>query len=222
MGDGLEVVDIPGEVTTLHSGFNHVCVTDTLWRLFCFGNNDNGQLGYGDSENRGDDPGEMGVDLEAVDLGDGVRIMDVAAGAFHTLIVSDQGKVKAWGRNLEGQLGYGDKQARGDDFYEMSDNLSFVDLCQNSFVDHVIATELSSCALQNDGLMRCWGDNKFGQLGQGGTNNTGDKPNEMGSYLTFIPLPSGVAIKLMISGWRHLGVLSTENILYLWGKNDAG
>lgn len=49
----------------------------------CFGKNFAGQLGYGDTENRGDDDGEMGNNLDTVDLG-GKKAVSIAAGEEHT------------------------------------------------------------------------------------------------------------------------------------------
>lgn len=49
----------------------------------CFGKNYAGQLGYGDTEHRGDDDGEMGNNLDTVDLG-GKKAVSLAAGEEHT------------------------------------------------------------------------------------------------------------------------------------------
>ena len=52
--------------------------------LKCWGNNASGQLGLGDTTNRGDDAGEMGDSLSAVDLGTGRTAGVVDAGGSHT------------------------------------------------------------------------------------------------------------------------------------------
>lgn len=49
----------------------------------CWGKNFSGQLGLGDDEHRGDNSGEMGDDLDEVDLG-GKQASAIAAGEEHT------------------------------------------------------------------------------------------------------------------------------------------
>jgi alpha-tubulin suppressor-like RCC1 family protein len=77
MGDALPVVDfgladgLPVSVTAIATGFAHACaLTQSLdVRVCCWGLNEFGQLGLGDSESRGDEPWEMGANLTCADLG---------------------------------------------------------------------------------------------------------------------------------------------------------
>lgn len=64
----------------------------------CWGSNEAGQLGLGDSFNRGDDVGEMGVNLPYVDLGANVTVSSITAGHRHSCAVVDSGGVKCWGK----------------------------------------------------------------------------------------------------------------------------
>ena len=56
-------------------GSAHTCALLDDDKVKCWGRNDFGQLGLGDTANRGDDPGEMGDNLPAVDLGRGLRVI---------------------------------------------------------------------------------------------------------------------------------------------------
>eukprot|EP01083_Nonionella_stella_P102228 290648_1 len=76
--------------------------------LKCFGRNDYGQLGYGDTNNRGDEANEMGDTLLEIDLGTSFIPMQIVAGYAHTCALSTANKVKCFGINRYGQLGYGD------------------------------------------------------------------------------------------------------------------
>merc|ERR1712003_540553 len=74
----------------------------------CFGRNDFGQLGYGHTNDTGDEPDEMGDYLMTVDLGDTFIATKLAiSGIFswHTC-AADSYYWKCWGRNQYGQLGY--------------------------------------------------------------------------------------------------------------------
>ena len=73
----------------------------------CWGYNDNGQLGYGDTNNRGDGPNEVGDFLPTVDLGTGKKAKQISAGFRHTCAVLNDDSVKCWGSGGYGQLGYG-------------------------------------------------------------------------------------------------------------------
>ena len=89
----------------------------------CWGSNAYGQLGAGNTNNLGDGAGEMGVALPPVFLGAGRTVVDITAGQNYTCARLDDGSVKCWGLNDEGQLGLGTTNNMGDGPNEMADNL---------------------------------------------------------------------------------------------------
>ncbi|CAM9419864.1 unnamed protein product, partial [Ectocarpus sp. 12 AP-2014] len=97
----------------------------------CWGSNGYGSLGVGDAYNRGDDALEMGGYLDSVDLGADVAAVDLTSGMDFVCALTDTGRVKCWGRNCNGQGGFGDVETYGDDPDEMGDNLPYVDLGTN-------------------------------------------------------------------------------------------
>jgi len=94
----------------------------------CWGKNNLGQLGLGDTINRGDNSSEMGDNLTVIDLGSGRIATAIAAGNSHTCAILDNSSVKCWGGNAFGQLGLGNTSNRGDGSNEMGDNLPFISL----------------------------------------------------------------------------------------------
>eukprot|EP01083_Nonionella_stella_P030599 83875_1 len=50
-------------------GWDHTCIVSTTYKVKCWGYNFHGQLGYGDTNNRGDEANEMGDNLLEIDLG---------------------------------------------------------------------------------------------------------------------------------------------------------
>src|SRR5262249_38128690 len=147
-----------------HGGLD-TCALLADGRVKCWGWNDFGQLGLGDTQMRGDNPGEMGDNLPAVDLGAGKKAVALTGGDSHHCALLSDGSVKCWGRNLEGELGLGDTNNRGDNPGEMGDNLPAVDLGAGKTAVAIDAGGYCSCALLNDGSVKCWGGNFSGQLG---------------------------------------------------------
>lgn len=102
MGDNLVGVDVGGTVTEMALGESHTCMLLDSSEVVCFGKNDAGQLGLGDTENRGQAVGDVG---EAVDFGTGLGAVAVTSGCEHTCALLDDGSVKCFGENNYGQLG---------------------------------------------------------------------------------------------------------------------
>src|SRR5262249_50829675 len=152
------------------------------------GRNDYGQLGIGDTKNRGDDPGEMGDNLPAVDLGTGLTVTAITTGYYHTCAMLSNGSAKCWGYNFYGQLGLGDTVSRGDNSGEMGDNLPVVDVGLDAIIAEIIAGGSHTCALLVGGSFKCWGYNFYGQLGLGHVAPLGNDPGEMGNNLPVVDL----------------------------------
>jgi alpha-tubulin suppressor-like RCC1 family protein len=87
--------------------------------------------------------------------------------------------VRCWGRNDSGQLGYGDVQSRGDSAGEIA-ALPDINLGVGRTARAISAGYEHACALLDNGSVKCWGKNLYGQLGVGSDDNRGDGPTEMG------------------------------------------
>eukprot|EP01083_Nonionella_stella_P102229 290649_1 len=105
----------------------------------CWGMNKYGQLGYGDTDNRGDKANEMSDDLLEIDLGTNFLPTEVVTAFERTCALAIPNKIKCWGSNTAGIiieemkqiLGYGDTNNRGDEANEMGDDLLDIDLGTN-------------------------------------------------------------------------------------------
>jgi hypothetical protein len=177
----------------ISAGTYHTCAVLDDDSVKCWGRGDHGQNGYGDrltaaTVNRGDSPGEMGDNLDAVDLGTGRNAKMISVGDSHTCAVLDDDSVKCWGWNANGQLGLGDTSSRGDYPGEMGDNLPVVDLGTGRTAKMIDAGTHHTCAVLDDDKVKCWGWNDSGRLGLGDTSNRGDGPGEMGDNLPVVDL----------------------------------
>jgi cysteine-rich repeat protein len=180
MGAALPPIPL-GDAATVGSiaaGAFHVCALFDNDRVKCWGYNGSGQLGLGDTERRGDEPGEMGNDLPFVELGATAAVRSIAAGGNHTCASLDNGLVKCWGGNASGALGLGHVTTWGDGAGEMA-SLSPVWLGNDVHVELLALGQSHSCALFDDGIVKCWG----ATLGYGDMSYRGDGAGEMGDAL---------------------------------------
>jgi len=201
-------------------GWSHSCA------LFeggvrCWGANDQGQLGVGDNASRGLAAGELGDNLSFVLLGVRARVATLAAGGRHTCALLDTGQVKCWGDNGDGQLGLGDTNDRGDDPAEMGDALPTVDLGPGRFATAIAAGGGHTCAVLDDGNVKCWGLNNTGQLGIGDTDARGDQPCAMGESLPVVDL-GGLRATSIATGGNHTCVVLEDGNVRCWGANTRG
>jgi alpha-tubulin suppressor-like RCC1 family protein len=197
-------------VKDLVTGGSFSCVLSTEGKVKCWGLNNYGQLGLGDTNNRGDTSNEMGDSLPFVDLGTGRTAVMISAGNTHACAWLDNNTLKCWGRNFRGELGYGDTNDRGDGPGEMGDALPPVDLGSVGEIREIDLGDTVSCARFSSGQVKCWGRNTFGILALGHTDNIGDGPGEMGSNLSNLNLGSGFTIEDIMLGDDALCALSSE------------
>jgi alpha-tubulin suppressor-like RCC1 family protein len=190
MGDALLAINFGNgrTVVGIESNGDHSCARLDNNTVKCWGYNNAGQLGQGDTNNRGDDPNEMGDSLLVVDLGSGRTALGLAIGFYHSCARLDDESLKCWGFNGSGELGQDDVVQRGDQAGEMGDNLDAVNLGTSRTVQEVVAKFHHTCARLDDSSVKCWGSNAQGQLGQGDTNNLGDGPSEMGDNLLAVDI----------------------------------
>lgn len=194
-------------------------------RVKCWGLNSAGQLGLGDTVNRGggDAGEEMGHALAAVPLGG--KAIDLALGRYgpadppggFSCALLEGGAVKCWGYNGEGQLGRGNTLTVGTTKESMVD-LPAIDLGGPAVA--VSAGGFSVCALLTTGVVKCWGFGMDGELGYGDKLARGKVPGSMGSALPAVPL--GAVAKGIAVGYRHACALLEDGRVKCWGDNTRG
>jgi len=165
-GDGCSA-SCTWEPIALSLGDAHTCALSAHGTLKCWGDNAFGQLGLGDVEARGDEPGEV-ASLPEIQLGAGRKVKAVASGHGTSCALLDDASVKCWGSNSYGQLGLGDAIARGDRPGQMGDALPPVTLVRGAGATRISNGFLHACVIANDAV-QCWGSGLSGQLGQGDT-----------------------------------------------------
>jgi alpha-tubulin suppressor-like RCC1 family protein len=183
----------------------------------CWGRNQYGQLGYGDTDSRGDDAGEMGDALLAIDFGTGRTARAIAAGKYFTCALLDNFAVTCWGANTGGQLGLGDTTER-----TSPTALAAIDFGSGLTARALSAGDDHVCAILGDGALVCWGGAGNGRLGSGGTSNIGDGTNEMGTKLAAVSLGSSSTAIAVSAGQAHTCVVFTSTEVKCFGNGGSG
>ncbi|KAJ1479246.1 regulator of chromosome condensation 1/beta-lactamase-inhibitor protein II, partial [Baffinella frigidus] len=231
MGVNLPSVDLGANWTIVEvaAGGGHTCArleNGAARALKCWGWNMLGQLGLGDTLTRGGEGGSMGDSLPAVQLGTGRSAVALALGTRHSCALLDDASVKCWGRNKNGDLGLGDSQNRGDGAGEMGEALPAVDLGAGRTVVQLAAGSHHTCALLDNGQLKCWGRNFRGQLGIGDMVDRGRGiRNDMGANLPSVDVGAGWTVVEVAAGATHTCTRlknGAARALKCWGYNAAG
>lgn len=135
-------------------------------------------------------------------------LIGAVAGPVHA---DPAGQVTAWGKGGSGQLGNG---ADTDSTAAVS-VLSTGALAGRTVVQ-VDAGGTHACAVTADGLVACWGGNRYGQLGIGSTKD------ESAPHLVSGGALSGKRVRKVSAGGGHTCALTTDGLLACWGNNWRG
>jgi alpha-tubulin suppressor-like RCC1 family protein len=224
MGANLPAVNVGTgrRVAQVAMGFWHTCALLDDASLKCWGRNHLGQLGLGDTQDRGATPASMGDGLPAVDLGER-RALLVTAGSHRTCALLDDQSVRCWGDNAGGRLGLGVDgdvlAAYGTQPGQMGAALPAIQL-GTGLPLAISAGSNHTCARFADASLKCWGINSEGQLGLGDTHARGDAPGDMGQALPAVNLAGGV---VSISAGGTFGCARLQNLaVKCWGFNKRG
>lgn len=215
-------VDLGGvAAVSVDAGYDHSCAVLVDGHLRCWGASGGGDLGLGDARTIGDD--EAVASVPPVELGAGRTVVSVAVGLRHTCAVLDDGSVRCWGDGAGGQHGLGTTEDIGDD--ESPDSVPAVDLGPGRTAVALAAGYLHTCAILDDGSVRCWGVDEDGLLGAGAGVATGGRAvgdDETPASIPPVDLgPGRTAVAIGAGGWHTCAVLDDGSVR-CWGQGDQG
>ncbi len=178
------------------AGRDHTCAATGGGAVWCWGGNYEGQLGDGTQTMTRLTP------VAVSGLGSGV--VAVAAGYYHTCAVTSGGVLQCWGNNDFGQLGNGTPASR----------LTPVAVSGlGSGAAAVAAGGSRTCAVTSGGALQCWGDNSYGQLGDGTTT-----PRLTPTAVSGL----GSGVVSVAAGARHTCAVTSGGAVWCWGHNSSG
>ena len=192
--------ETPVEVTV---GQVTACALMESGNIYCWGSGYYGKMGNG--EPWSDD--YVNTEMRQVLLPEGQGGQTVSISGGHICTILDNGDVYCWGRNNQGQLGYGGLSNRN---IPVKVNLPG----QRSAIAISTGTYMT-CAITTDGMGYCWGENDEGQLGNGTTNSRRTTPVE-------VLFPSGYTPVSISAGDDFSCALMDNRKVMCWGENNDG
>lgn len=221
---GLDPIRLGAPAVGVGAGDAHTCALLQGGDVKCWGNNSSGRLGLGDGWSIfavGASPGDMAA-LPPVDLGPGASATALAVGVDHTCVILDGGDVKCWGNNTAGALGLGDTRNRGAADADMGGNLPTVDLGTGRTATAIAAGFRHTCALLDDGSVKCWGLGNSGQLGNDMISQIGGSSGQMGDALAPVDLGPGRYATAISAGSSHTCAILDNGTAKCWGSGRFG
>lgn len=188
-----------------------------LWRYVAiagWGDNDFGQLGDGTNT----DSDNLPVRVDQAGVLAGKTIVQVARGGAHTLALTSEGRVYAWGHNVFGKLGNNTVSNNIPRPVEVSTENGVSALFGKTVISLAAGGD-HSLVLCSDGTLVAWGRNQYGQLGD---NSMQDRPTPVvvntaeGSSALF-----GKSVVAVSAGYNHSLVLCSDGSMASWGANAA-
>jgi hypothetical protein len=200
------VIDAPLAVRSVACGAGHVLAAAERGVVLAWGNNANGQLGLGDTADRG----EPSIVLSLAGVEHAHR---VACGAEHSVAVTSTGYVYAWGAGESGQLGYTPAPNRDAVVRPFSSAPRRAALGSTGDVVAAACGERFTLLLTMTGVVLACGLNADGQLGLG--------DREPRAAPTLVPdTGSQLVISHIAAGARHSVLCTNAGELYASGAAD--
>ncbi|MCL2233068.1 MAG: hypothetical protein FWB99_08335, partial [Treponema sp.] len=152
----------------------------------------------------------------------------VSAGSTHTAAVRTDGTLWAWGSNWYGKIGDGTITRRDDNWNIIEDNTRYspVRIGTATTWRSVSAGFRHTMAIRIDGTLWAWGNNEFGQIGDGTT--TRRDPNSpwiiIEDNTRIAPVQVGTATNWasVNADWGQVVAIRTDGTLWVWGINESG
>jgi len=188
-GDSLIPTQVPGlpVITAIAAGNYHTLALAENGTVYAWGMNDYGQLGIAGDVDTAQSPTQVTTIS---------NVVDIAAGFYHTLALTEDGTVYAWGMNDHGQLGIGsDVDQSEPTIVATLNNAQIVDVAAGS-------GSFISLAIAADGTLYEWG---FDQLGENEHRYTPVVVEGISDVIDAAP------------SYHHIQALTAGGTVYSWG-----
>ena len=195
------------------AGGSHTCAITSDAKMYCWGRNDEGQLGKGNSGSGSGTNVPIAV-LQGT-IAANTRMRQISTGINHTCAITSSSKAYCWGANNYGQIGNG---SSGTARVTSPTAVSQGNVPAGVGIRSITLGFYHSCAVASNGRPFCWGYNNSYQTGDGPLNVNKLTP----TFVTDGTMPSGSKMKMMSTGMYSTCVLNEDSKIYCWGYNNAG
>ncbi|XP_070789239.1 RCC1 and BTB domain-containing protein 2 isoform X2 [Pituophis catenifer annectens] len=178
----------------------HVVLATTEGEVYAWGHNAYSQLGNG-TTSHSYIPCQISTNLV------NKKVIEVACGSHHSMVLTADGEVYSWGYNNSGQIGSGSTA-------NQPIPRRVTGCLQNKIAINIACGQMCSMAVIENGEVYVWGYNGNGQLGLG---NGGNQPTPCR-----IAALQGIHVQRIACGYAHTLVLTDEGHIYAWGANSYG
>ena len=186
-----------GCVADIALGASHTCALTTDGSVWCWGQNDQGQLGA----NKADCPQSSPAPVKDFQK----NVVEIALGEAHTCARKLDRSVFCWGAKAHGECS-GPSQPFSDGVIHVAD--------LGTSAVGIAAGARHTCARKLNGFVDCWGDNYHGQLGAGAMTSNNPVPLELTAL--------GTGVVEMAAGDSHTCARKGDGTVLCWGDNQYG
>jgi alpha-tubulin suppressor-like RCC1 family protein len=214
----------------------NTCGVTTSGAAYCWGLNEFGQLGLGSTTGPqrcgltgsapfpAGDPNNLACSLAPAKVVGGLTLTKVTAGAYFACGLTPSGAAHCWGLNGQGQLGNGGTSDStcyngppgygllGTNQDSVPCNPEPVAVSGGLAFTSISAGFQHACAVTSSGAAYCWGQNYYGELGNGTTD----------SSAVPVPVTGGLSFVTIGAGHAHTCALTTSGAAYCWGAMFCG
>jgi alpha-tubulin suppressor-like RCC1 family protein len=197
-------------ITQIASGDDaDACALDSAGTAYCWGNNNRGQLGDGSTGGSSAVP----VAVNAAGALAGKKLTAITVGYGYACALDSAGAAYCWGDNRLGELGDGTSNSAS-----VPVAVDTSGLPGGGAFTQITAAFTHTCALAATGAAYCWGDNRFGELGDGSAAGSA-RPVAVDSAGA---LAGKTITQIAAAGTFHTCALDSAGAAFCWGLNDFG
>ena len=173
-------------------GYKMTCGIRTSHEVYCWGNNEHGQIGDGTTTEH-DRPKAIAEDQ---------LWASIVSMVYHSCGILTSQQSFCWGRNNYGQLGIGSSE----------EHYRPTEIAEDLPLETIEGGFQHSCSITSLGTIKCWGRNNYGQLG---TGNGADQllPTDISTQLNWVDIAAGS---------YHTCAIANSDRIYCWGLNQFG
>lgn len=176
----------------ISTGFSVACALGPSGEAYCWGENSQGQGGYGSAR-------RFTLTASPARVSGATAYTTISVGGYNVCALGVDGRPYCWGENRSGEVGDGTQEQKTRPT-RIKSTLDFV---------QVSAGTQHACAIAKDGVPYCWGDNSAGQTGSAGGSQP--EPRAVATLLRFDSLDAGGDFTCGLAGGEA----------YCWGSNAA-